>query len=217
MPDAGVVATLLLLVGLFLLGLEFFIPSFGMIFTLAAISLVVSFWAACQAWYGTNPLFFWTYVFTGGLGIPGSLLGAIWLMQRTSLGKRIILQGPERVKKRENPLQQLVGAHGESHTVMAPGGIVVIERNRYHAETVGMIIDPQTPISVVGVKGNRLVVRPRDESETPPESPATAKPEVGAATDNTVIDPQATETGTADASAASSDGTDHLDFDIPED
>ncbi len=58
MPDAGVLATMLLVLGLFLLGLEFFIPSFGMILVIAALSLIVSFWSACKAWWGVNPFFF---------------------------------------------------------------------------------------------------------------------------------------------------------------
>ena len=51
MPDAGVLATMLLVLGLFLLGLEFFIPSFGMILVIAVLSLIVSFWSACKAWW----------------------------------------------------------------------------------------------------------------------------------------------------------------------
>ena len=42
MPDAGVLATILLIVGLFLLALELMIPSFGMIGILSAISLLIS-------------------------------------------------------------------------------------------------------------------------------------------------------------------------------
>ena len=45
MPDAGVLATILLIVGLFLLALELMIPSFGMIGILSAISLLIA--AAC--------------------------------------------------------------------------------------------------------------------------------------------------------------------------
>jgi membrane-bound ClpP family serine protease len=52
MPDAGILATVLLVVGLFLLGLEFFVPSFGLIGSLAAVSLVVSWWSASKAWGG---------------------------------------------------------------------------------------------------------------------------------------------------------------------
>lgn len=213
MPDAGILATIMLLVGLFLLGLEFFIPSFGMILILSIISLVVSFWSACKAWYGTSPMFFWAYIFTGGLGVPGSLLGAIWLMQRTSLGKRIILQGPGNVPRAESPLQQLVGRHGEAQTTLAPGGMVEIDQLRYHAESIGMIIDPQTPVVVVGVKGNRVVVKPAGREPLVPATNTAA--EADPAVLNSGEPQQAASEG--QAAAPPGESPDHLDFDIPDD
>ena len=217
MPDAGIVATIMLLVGLFLLGLEFFIPSFGMILILALISLVVSFWAACKAWYGTSPVFFWSYVLMGCFGIPLSLMGAIWLMQRTSLGSKIILQGPERKEKAKNPLEELIGQTGESVTMMAPGGIVLIENQRYHAESIGMIIDPETAIVVTGIKGNRLVVRPIVETENKRAFESSA----GRAVAETVIgteeaSPKESENPSDETKGAESKGADHLDFEIPD-
>jgi membrane-bound ClpP family serine protease len=213
MPDAGVVATIMLLLGLFLLGLEFFIPSFGMILILSLISLAVSFWAACKAWYGVSPVFFWSYVFVAGVGVPGSLLGAVWLMQRTSLGSRIILQGPQLPQKVKNPLEDLVGLHGESQSMMAPGGIVLVDNQRYHAESIGMIIDPQTAIVVVDVKGNRLVVRPHTPSDEKRvfESSAGKAQQQQAATAETVIG------GSELAAEGKGEKTDHLDFEIPDD
>ena len=113
MPDAAVLATMLLLLGLFLLGLEFFIPSFGMILTVAIISLVVSFWSACKAWWGVSPGFFWTYVAVLLTGIPGSLFSAIAIMQKTSLGNRLILRPPPVAEKKPvNPLEEMIGQQG---------------------------------------------------------------------------------------------------------
>ncbi|MCA9061041.1 MAG: hypothetical protein KDA85_21160, partial [Planctomycetaceae bacterium] len=73
MPDAGIVATVCLLLALFLLALEFFIPSFGMILVCAVILLVVSAWSAWKAWYYANPPFFWAYVVVATGGVPGSI------------------------------------------------------------------------------------------------------------------------------------------------
>lgn len=58
MPDAGVLATMLLVLGLFLLGLEFFIPSFGMILVIAVLSLIVSFWSRLQSVVGRQSRLF---------------------------------------------------------------------------------------------------------------------------------------------------------------
>ena len=125
MPDAGILATVLLVVGLFLLGLEFFIPSMGMILVIASISLIVSFWSACKAWWGVNPGFFWTYVVVLIAGIPGSLMSAVAIMQKTSLGNRYILRPPPPVENTTgNPLDELIGQRGTALTLLTPGGMV---------------------------------------------------------------------------------------------
>jgi len=161
MPDAGVLATILLLLGLFLLGLEFFIPSFGMILAIAAVSLIVSFWSACKAWWGVNPAFFWTYVVLLIAGIPGSLLGAVAIMQKTSLGNRLILRPPPPAEtKTSSPLEELIGQRGTAQTLFTPGGMVLINSERFHAESFGMLIEPNTPVIVVAARSNRIVVRP---------------------------------------------------------
>ncbi len=165
MPDAGILATVLLVVGLFLLGLEFFIPSFGMIGILAGISLVISFWSATKAWgNGENPAFFWTYVCLLTAGIPGTVFGSFYAIQYTSLGKSIVLQPPT-VVVTSNPLELLIGKKGLAQTLLTPGGMVLVDRERYHAESTGMLIDPNTPVVVTGVNGNRLVVRPSTVEE----------------------------------------------------
>ncbi len=173
MPDAGVLATMLLVLGLFLLGLEFFIPSFGMILVIAALSLIVSFWSACKAWWGVNPFFFWTYVVLLIAGIPGSLLGAVTLLQKTSLGNRLILRPPPAEQKISNPLDQLIGQQGLAQTLLTPGGMVLINSERYHAESLGMLIESQTPVMVVATRANRIVVRPwiRDDDKTTRQGP----------------------------------------------
>lgn len=171
LADAGILATLFLIVGLILLGLEFIIPSFGMILVLALISLIVSFWSACKAWWGESPVFFWTYIVVLFAGAPSIIIGAVGLMQKTRLGSKVILNpAPVVSVATVNPLEELIGRHGVSQTVMTPGGMILIDRDRYHAESVGMPIEPGTEVIVVSAKVNRLVVRPVMPGE--PETPA---------------------------------------------
>lgn len=202
MPDAAVLATLGLLLGLFFLGLEFFIPTFGMLLILSIISLVVSFWAACKAWWGTNPVVFWGYVIILLSGIPGSLLGAISVLQGTRLGKRLTLSPAESVGEMpESPLSLLIGKTGRAQTLMTPGGLVTVEGERFHAESTGMLVEPGTIVSVVGVRANRIVVRPRQAGEPGPEESGTGNDDLGG-----------TEGGPQTAG-----GSLRLDFDIPSD
>lgn len=166
MPDAAVLATLFLLLGLFLLGLEFFIPSFGMILAVASVALIVSFWSACKAWWGVNPGFFWTYIVVLIAGIPGSLLSAVTIMQKTSFGNRLILRPPPPAEKHvQNPLDEMIGKRGTTQTLLTPGGMVSINSERFHAESLGMLIEPHTPVVVVAIRSNRIVVRPWTTSD----------------------------------------------------
>ncbi|MFM7058318.1 MAG: NfeD family protein [Planctomycetota bacterium] len=180
MPDAGILATLLLLVGLFLLGLEFFIPSLGMILVLAVISLVVSFWSAVQAWWGTDPTFFRTYVIALIFGIPSSLAAAFLVLHKTSAGNRLVLQppAPEPLVRPEE--LSLIGKVGKAANLMTPGGLVVVDGQRLHAESQGMLVEPGTPVIVIGTVSNRVVIRPLrpEELETAPDSPAAPPAEV---------------------------------------
>ena len=172
MPDAGILATVMLLVGLFLLGLEFFIPSFGMILVAAVISLIVSFWSAYKAWWGVSPGFFWTYIILLTAGIPGSLMGAITLIRKTPLGNRMILKpAPVNESPGPGPLDHLIGKAGVSQTLMMPGGIVLIDGERLHSESLGMLIEPNSPIVAVAIRGNRVVVRPWTPSDSESNSP----------------------------------------------
>ena len=173
MPDAGILATVMLLVGLFLLGLEFFIPSFGMILVAAVVSLIVSFWSAYKAWWGVSPGFFWTYIILLTAGIPGSLMGAITLIRKTPLGNRMILKpAPVNESPAPGPLDHLIGKSGISQSLMTPGGIVLIDGERLHSESLGMLIEPNSPVVAVAVRGNRVVVRPATPSDSEPSNPA---------------------------------------------
>lgn len=206
MPDAGILATVLLVVGLFLLGLEFFIPSMGMILVIASISLLVSFWSACKAWWGVNPFFFWTYVLILTGGIPGSLMAAITIIQKSSLGNRMILSPRPSVDVvPASPLETMIGKRGVSQTLMTPGGIVMIDLERFHAESVGMLIEPRTQVIVTGAKANRLVVRPLTAADDRPPAASAHPDSISSSRAESTSEP------------VSAEEPDPLDFDLPED
>lgn len=163
MPDAGVLATILLIVGLFLLALELMIPSFGMIGILSAISLLVSAWCAWQAWWGTSPGFFWTYLAFWVLGIPSVLGGMLYLLQNSRLGDHIVLKGPAPIEQQvpaDEGVADLVGQIGTAASALMPGGMVSVNNERFHAKSTGVQIDAGIAVEIIAVQGNRLVVRP---------------------------------------------------------
>jgi membrane-bound serine protease (ClpP class) len=203
MPDAGVLATILLVAGLFLLALELMVPSFGLLGISATVCLVISLWSAGQAWWGSQPGFFWTFLAVLVGAIPTVFLGTLYLIQHTSLGNYVILRPPARQddgpnQDVRNRLQELVGQTGQTVSPLAPGGMVQVDGERHHAESVGPMLDAGTAIRVVSIRATRLVVREH----------VAATEEV--ADDNNPLDP--VESTAADARIDS----DQLDFDIPD-
>lgn len=162
--DPALIALCGLLIGLTLLVLEFFIPSGGLILILAIVSLVVGTWGAWKAWSPDHMWMFYSYLGLLFVLSPGSIIAGLYLINTTSLGSKILLDGPEQeeitgFRKRAETLRELIGKRGETLGLLNPGGMVTVEGTRYHCESPGMTIQPKTEVEVTEVQGNRLVVR----------------------------------------------------------
>lgn len=163
--DHATIAIVMLFAGLALIIAEFFIPSGGMIAILAAVCLSVSVWAAHEAWWETARSVWWSYLALFVLLIPASVGGALFLIQRTSLGRHVLLSAPslEEVTpfaEAEEHLRQMIGKRGETVSLLNPGGMVEVEGERFHCECPGMLIEASEDVEVTGIKGNRLLVQP---------------------------------------------------------
>jgi membrane-bound serine protease (ClpP class) len=219
MPDAGVLATILLIVGLFLLALELMIPSFGMIGILAAVCLVVSAWSAWSAWWMESPGLFWTYASFWVLGIPSVMGGMLFLLQNTALGDHIVLRGPgedQKVSKQNarSGLEALIGQLGTATSMLCPGGMVNINDERFHAESSGVVLDAKSTVEVIAVRGNRLVVKAASEATIAAATAAAADQE--SKHEPTRAQAEAAESMVAQAGSDVGE-TAILDFEIPED
>ncbi len=104
-----------------------------------------------------------------GLLIGSLLFGglAFWLwvkfFPKTSVGRQVILQtnaadwhGFDKSKS------SLRGRTGVAHTALRPGGIAVVDGKRIDVVTRGEMVEPTTPIIVLNVEGNRVVVAPQE-------------------------------------------------------
>lgn len=203
--DPTLIAVLGMLIGLALLIIEFFVPSGGMIFIFACICLVVGVWGAWKAWSDDSMWAFYTYLGSLFVLAPSSVAGGLYLLNNTSFGDRILLTAPspedvagfsDEVEK----LQELVGQRGKTLGLLNPGGMVTVDESRYHCESQGMMIDPNTEVEVVEVDGTRLVVRV-------PIGPQNSQ---DIEEDEKVSEPEVETAGTE------SEGIAPFDFDIPE-
>lgn len=161
--DYDFFAILLLLVGFVLIVAEVFLPSGGMILIMCTISFVASLWCAVQAWYGTHPVAFGSYVTSLIVLIPTIVIGAFQVFPKTPFGRQIIAAPtPEEVTPHAEERQHLatkIGRIGEAVTPMMPGGLVSVDSERLHAFTEGVMIEKGTPVEIVEVRGTRVVVR----------------------------------------------------------
>jgi len=159
-------AIVLLVVGCGLIVAEVFIPSGGMILILCVLTFVASIWCAYKAWWGESPILFTTYLGSLIILIPGILIGVFKLLNDTKVGDRILLAAPDLddvtpYRQEQAHLEQLIGQFGTAVTPMNPGGMVSVAGERLHAITEGRLVSQGGTVEVWGVRGTRIVVRPR--------------------------------------------------------
>lgn len=162
--DYSLIAILALAVALMLLVAEIFVPSGGIIGILALLCLGSAIWAAWLAWWETNPGYWWTYIAGVVVLIPTTLGFAVRFFPNTTWGKKIIHEVPtlEEVtgfKAETEHLRSLVGKVGKTQTLLNPSGFVLVDNERLHCESQGMIIETHVDVEVIAVEGTRLIVK----------------------------------------------------------
>ncbi len=199
--DPGHYALLLLAVGLAVMVVEVFVPSGGLLAVLSLGCLGASVAFAAWEWWGSNMLAFWAYVGCVVVLIPATLGGSFFMLPRTEFGRRLLQEAPTPEEtasftEERAVLAATVGRRGAAVTLHNPGGMVEVNGARFHAEARGLMLDPGEPIDVIGVRGNRLLVRRADAAVpaalSPDEGlgdggPAPAEQDEPAELDETVI------------------------------
>lgn len=149
---------LLCVVGLLLLVAEVVFVSFGVIATAAAIALLSAVFVAFQQ----SVAFGVTVVAFEAVASPIVLTLAFKLLPKTRFGKAMILSGPQAAGTAEDPaLRALVGKHGVTVSPLRPAGFARIDGARVDVVTRGEMLDADSPVVVVDVAGNRVVVARR--------------------------------------------------------
>lgn len=221
MDYTTVFAFTLLAVGLALIVAELFIPSGGVISLLSIVCLGASVYSAHSAWWGEHPTRFWWFIATIIGLIPATVGATLLVLSRTRLGNRVLLEAPtlEEVtpySKESEERKQLIGRTGKALTMMAPGGLVIVDGKRHHAETEGQMIDADEPIAIIAIKGNRVVVRPYE----PAKDVESASPEPGEELSGDDSDkkpgPESSKRSADLAETTGESGQSPLDFEIPD-
>jgi membrane-bound ClpP family serine protease len=167
-------AFLLLAIGLFVVVLELFLPSAGILGVFAGALILSSIVLGFMDSLKSGALVLMIAV----IALP-SLLGAmVKIWPHTPLGKLILLKDlkPDDVlpnRPRHEWLANLEGQLGIAKTKMLPSGIVVINGEKYDAISEGFAIEIDDPVIVTAVRENRIYVQPYDATvEDASELPA---------------------------------------------
>ncbi len=158
-------ALLLLVIGLFVVVLELFVPSAGILGFVAGglilAAIIVGFINRLQ----TGALILFLTV----VSLPLLFYGMVKVWPHTPLGRRILLKDIKSEDvlpnsshyKRKSDLE---GQLGIAKTKMLPSGTVLINGEKYDAISDGFAVEAGDPIKVVDVRENRIYVQPYDGS-----------------------------------------------------
>lgn len=171
----GLLAVILLLVGLILLTAEVFLPSGGVLAICTTITLCLSLAAAYSAWFDRYPTVWWVFCGLVVVMIPTTLGGAFYVFPKTAVGRRALLEAPQLEDLEPHAaetarLSQYVGKFGKTNSLLNPGGLVLVEGERLHAFSEGQMIDPGVLVEILEVRGTRVLVRPGEPPESMDES-----------------------------------------------
>lgn len=189
--DPWFLAILLLLLSMVLLFAEVLIPSGGLLFFGSMVALGCAVWSGWSAWWYTNPAMFWTFVVGALVLLPASVGAAIQVWPHTPMGKQLEPPTAEEVTPfvaEQQRLGRMIGQLGETVTPLNPAGMVLIDGERVHCFSEGLIVDRGVRVRVLAVQGNRVLVRPSLAREGSNDS--------GAAIPNESVAPPATTVDT---------------------
>ena len=164
--DSFVWPILLLILGLFFIVLELFIPSTGLLALLAGVSIVAAIYMAFlySMAFGLIILMFTAFC------LPVFIVLAVKIWPHTPIGRKVVLNPSDNIASVDDAelqrRQQLLGKIGVAKSKMLPSGKIVIDGRVYDAISQGAAVDPGQTVRVVSVSGNRIVVMPISVYET---------------------------------------------------
>lgn len=150
---------LLVVIGLVLAIAEVFLFSFGVIAVLSAVSLVSAVFLAFT--HHSQQVGF-LFLAASAIGAPLCVYLAMKALPKTALGRSLILSGPAREQvahaAEESGIHALLHKSGVALSDLRPSGFARLEGRRVDVITRGELLPQGTPVRVIEIEGNRVVV-----------------------------------------------------------
>jgi membrane-bound serine protease (ClpP class) len=153
---AGAETWLLFILGLVMLVLELFVPSFGILGLVGSICLIAGVVRAAFSF--THALFSLGIAFAAAAVV---IAVVVVIFKERGIWNRFILQDNLTKEKGFVPVQEkldLIGTSGVSITPLRPAGTAMLGGERIDVVTQGSFINAGVQVSVVKVEGGRVVV-----------------------------------------------------------
>ena len=160
---------LLLVAFYFLLTAEFFLPSGGFLGVAAVGALigavVIAFRHSVAAGF--------TVLTIALLTTPLMIFGLLRVWPHTPIGQRMLNRRPGQIADRAPArmtssgirLDDLVGRIGTAKTDLLPSGLIVFDRDKVDAVSIGMPIDAGSKVFVTSVEAGKVHVRPATDAD----------------------------------------------------
>lgn len=151
------VEVLLFLAGLILLAIEFFVPGFGLFGIAGIASILLSLFMTLGG--GVSAL---SIMASGTVAAVIVFLILLKYLPSSGLWRRLVLRNELRSEQgytASDDLSPLIGQEGVVLTLLRPAGTVRIGEQVLDVVSEGRFIEPGVRVKVLGVQGNRIVVR----------------------------------------------------------
>jgi membrane-bound ClpP family serine protease len=146
---------------------EVLFPSFGLL-SLLAIGCYVG--AIVEA-FDIGPTLGYSALAACVLLAPLTIWLGFQILQRTSLGTRLILAGPDAEAVRgagsDRSLARFLQREGVAASDLRPSGLVDVASDRLDAVSDGDFLAAGTRVRIIQVEGNRVVVAPAADDASP--------------------------------------------------
>ena len=151
------VTVITFIVGISLLSLELFIPSFGII---GVAGLALTTYSVMDSF--TNPQTGFFVIIATGLAVVITMTIFVKLGFRAKLFDSYVLDVKEKNKNKvykNKDLSKLIGSVGISKTILRPSGRIEIDGEIYDAMARAEFIEKSRVISVIDVKDGHIIVK----------------------------------------------------------
>ncbi len=151
------VTVITFIVGISLLSLELFIPSFGII---GVAGLALTTYSVMDSF--TNPQTGFFVIIATGLAVVITMTIFVKLGFRANLFDSYVLDVKEKNKNKvykNKDLSKLIGSVGISKTILRPSGRIEIDGEIYDAMARAEFIEKSRVISVIDVKDGHIIVK----------------------------------------------------------